>query len=249
MFHQMLATRSLLLNGLRSFSRSLRDVHFSLLGPPCCGKGTQSRLLNQDFDILNVSVGDLLRKEVNQQTTFGEQIKTFMESGELVPSPFLKSLLAPILSNAKGANVLFDGFPRSIEQKQIMDQLLSSLNEELDFVVYLAVSDTTIIDRLNNRFIHPQSGRIYDSSFQKPQKWGVDDLTGEPLVKRFDDTADHLQQRLNTFHECTEPLLAIYEKEGKLLRMENENSKNTYPKLKKVLEEALKKNKEHDIKR
>jgi adenylate kinase len=105
---------------------------------------------------------------------------------------------------------ILDGFPRTVEQAKILDRLLSEQKVSIDKVINLSIDDNLLIKRVTGRLIHPSSGRAYNIYFNPPKVEGKDDVTGEPLVKRGDDTEDKLKTRLNEFHSKTKPVLAYY---------------------------------------
>ena len=178
-----------------------------LIGAPGAGKGTQASFLTKEFEIPQISTGDMLRSAVQAKTELGLQAKDFMNHGKLVPDNLIIDLVKLRVNEEdcqKG--FLLDGFPRTIPQaKAMIDAKIS-----IDFVIEVAVPDHEIIQRLTGRRIHPSSGRIYHITNNPPKKDGIDDITGEPLVLRDDDKESTIIQRLKTYHEQTEPLVNFY---------------------------------------
>jgi adenylate kinase len=178
-----------------------------LIGAPGAGKGTQAAFITKEFDIPQISTGDMLREAVQAKTELGLQAKDFMNQGKLVPDDLIIDLVKLRINKEdckKG--FLLDGFPRTIPQAQAM------IDEDItiDYVIEVAVPDHEIIKRLTGRRIHPASGRIYHIINNPPKKDGFDDITGEPLVLRDDDKESTIIQRLKTYHEQTEPLVNFY---------------------------------------
>ena len=178
-----------------------------LIGAPGAGKGTQAAFITKEFDIPQISTGDMLREAVQAKTELGLQAKDFMNQGKLVPDDLIINLVKLRINKEdckKG--FLLDGFPRTIPQAQAM------IDEDItiDYVIEVAVPDHEIIKRLTGRRIHPASGRIYHIINNPPKKNGFDDITGEPLVLRDDDKESTIIQRLKTYHEKTEPLVKFY---------------------------------------
>jgi adenylate kinase len=178
-----------------------------LIGAPGAGKGTQAAFITKEFDIPQISTGDMLREAVQAKTELGLQAKDFMNQGKLVPDDLIIDLVKLRINKEdckKG--FLLDGFPRTIPQAQAM------IDEDItiDYVIEVAVPDHEIIKRLTGRRIHPASGRIYHITNNPPKKDGFDDITGEPLVLRDDDKESTIIQRLKTYHEQTEPLVNFY---------------------------------------
>ena len=178
-----------------------------LIGAPGAGKGTQAAFITKEFDIPQISTGDMLREAVQAKTELGLQAKDFMNQGKLVPDDLIIDLVKLRINKEdckKG--FLLDGFPRTIPQAQAM------IDEDItiDYVIEVAVPDHEIIKRLTGRRIHPASGRIYHIINNPPKKDGFDDITGEQLVLRDDDKESTIIQRLKTYHEQTEPLVNFY---------------------------------------
>lgn len=178
-----------------------------LIGAPGAGKGTQASFLTKEFEIPQISTGDMLRSAVQAKNELGLQAKDFMNQGKLVPDNLIIDLVKLRVNEEdcqKG--FLLDGFPRTIPQaKAMIDAKIS-----IDFVIEVAVPDHEIIQRLTGRRIHPSSGRIYHITNNPPKKDGIDDITGEPLVLRDDDKESTIIKRLKTYHEQTEPLVNFY---------------------------------------
>ena len=178
-----------------------------LIGAPGAGKGTQASFLTKEFEIPQISTGDMLRSAVQAKNELGLQAKDFMNHGKLVPDNLIIDLVKLRVNEEdcqKG--FLLDGFPRTIPQaKAMIDAKIS-----IDFVIEVAVPDHEIIQRLTGRRIHPSSGRIYHITNNPPKKDGIDDITGEPLVLRDDDKESTIIKRLKTYHEQTEPLVNFY---------------------------------------
>ncbi len=178
-----------------------------LLGAPGAGKGTQAKFICEAYGIPQISTGDMLRAAVKAKTQLGLQAKHVMDAGGLVSDDIIIGLVKDRITHedcAKG--FLFDGFPRTIPQAQSM----VDAGVLIDHVVEIAVDDEEIVSRLSGRRVHPDSGRVYHVLFNKPKKDGVDDVTGEPLVQRDDDTEETVRKRLQIYSEQTSPLIDFY---------------------------------------
>eukprot|EP00300_Choanocystis_sp_HF-7_P032127 c42186_g1_i1.p1 GENE.c42186_g1_i1~~c42186_g1_i1.p1 ORF type:complete len:221 (+),score=54.53 c42186_g1_i1:40-702(+) len=180
-----------------------------LVGPPGGGKGTVCSRLVRDLGMVHIALGNLLRSEVQQGSELGRQISAQMTRGELVDDKVALSVLVAQLRTLQG-NILLDGFPRTRTQAE----LLKTNNVDLSLVLHLNVPDQTIIDRISKRWIHPASGRIYNTEFNPPKVSGIDDVSGEPLTQREDDKAEVVSARLVRYHAEAEPLLGYYERQG-----------------------------------
>ncbi len=178
-----------------------------LLGAPGAGKGTQAAFICKQFDIPQISTGDMLRAAVKAGTAMGIAAKKVMDSGQLVSDEIIIGLVKERLTQADCANgFLFDGFPRTIAQAQAM----KDANVKLDIVLEIDVPFDSIIERMSGRRSHPASGRTYHVKFNPPKTEGLDDVSGEPLVQRDDDKAETVQKRLDVYSAQTRPLVEYY---------------------------------------
>lgn len=179
-----------------------------LLGAPGAGKGTQAKFICEKYDIPQISTGDMLRAAVKAETDLGLLAKKVMDEGGLVSDEIIIGLVKGRISQDDcSSGFLFDGFPRTIPQAQAM----VSAGVEIDDVVEISVVDEEIVARLSGRRVHPGSGRVYHVQFNRPLKEGLDDITGEPLVQRDDDTEETVRKRLEIYHEQTSPLIDFYQ--------------------------------------
>ncbi len=178
-----------------------------LLGAPGAGKGTQAMFIKNEFNIPQISTGDMLRAAVRAGTPVGLEAKKTMDAGELVSDGLIIGLVKErIRQNDCKKGYLFDGFPRTFGQAEAMRQE----GIEIDYVVEIAVDDEEIIKRMSGRRIHPGSGRTYHVIFNPPQQPDIDDVTGEALIQREDDREETVRKRLRVYHAQTSPLIEYY---------------------------------------
>jgi len=178
-----------------------------LLGPPGAGKGTQAAFITRDFNIPQISTGDMLRAAVQAQTAVGIEAKKVMDAGLLVSDDIIINLVRERLKEADCRNgYLFDGFPRTLAQADALKHAAIGL----DFVIEMVVAEEHIIERMSGRRIHPPSGRSYHVRFNPPKTPDVDDMTGEPLVQREDDREETVRHRLSVYQQQTRPLVDYY---------------------------------------
>ncbi|WP_444941157.1 adenylate kinase [Microbulbifer sp. ZKSA004] len=178
-----------------------------LLGAPGAGKGTQAQFITEKFGIPQISTGDMLRAAVKAGTPLGLQAKDVMDAGKLVSDDLIIALVKERIAQedcAKG--FLFDGFPRTIPQAEA----LLEADVHIDHVLEIAVDDEEIVKRLSGRRVHENSGRVYHIVYNPPKAEGVDDVTGEALIQRTDDTEETVRNRLAVYHEQTAPLVGFY---------------------------------------
>ena len=180
-----------------------------LLGAPGAGKGTQAQFICQKFGIPQISTGDMLRAAVKAGTPLGLEAKKVMDAGGLVSDDIIIGLVKERIAQADCVNgFLFDGFPRTIPQAEA----LVKAGVELDAVVEIAVEDEEIVQRIAGRRVHEASGRVYHTVYNPPKIADKDDITGEPLVQRKDDTEETVRHRLSVYHSQTKPLVDFYQK-------------------------------------
>ena len=178
-----------------------------LLGPPGAGKGTQANAVKEEFNIPQISTGDMLRTVVQSGTEKGKALKRIMDTGELVSDELILDIVKDRISADDCRNgYLFDGFPRTTAQADGM----RVNNIDVEYVVEIQVEDQAIINRMSGRRIHPGSGRSYHIVFNPPQVNGKDDLTREPLIQRDDDTEGTVRKRLKVYYTQTAPLIEYY---------------------------------------
>ena len=182
-----------------------------LLGAPGSGKGTQAQAITDRYEIPQISTGDMLRAAVREGTALGLEAKSVMDQGLLVSDEIILGLIRERIAAkdcAKG--FLLDGFPRTIAQADGLE----ALGIGIDAVVEFVVDDEEIVRRMSGRRIHPASGRSYHTLFNPPKKADCDDVTGEPLIQRDDDSEETVRRRLSVYHEQTKPLVGHYQKKS-----------------------------------
>ena len=179
-----------------------------LLGAPGAGKGTQAQFICEQFGVVQISTGDMLRAAVKAGTELGLQAKAVMDTGALVSDEIIIGLVQERIQAPDCARgFLFDGFPRTITQAEA----LVNAGVAIDHVLEIAVADDEIVSRLSGRRVHPASGRIYHVIHNPPAREGCDDLTGEALVQRDDDREETVRKRLSVYHQQTAPLVGFYQ--------------------------------------
>lgn len=221
-------------------SSILRPIRLLLLGAPGAGKGTQTSRILRDFpQISAISSGDLLRQNIKDGTPIGKEVGSIIQAGGLVPDGKIVALIKDELNKqgflSKKASWLLDGFPRTSAQAAVLDSTLASHDSTLNLVVRLDVPEEVILDRIENRWVHVPSGRVYNLTFNPPKEPGKDDVTGEPLSKRPDDNPETFKKRIDAYHNLTLPLLEHYDKHGIVRTVSGETSDIIYPQLKELL--------------
>ncbi len=192
-------------------------VRVVLLGPPGAGKGTQAKLLQEEFGAVQISTGDILRKAVADQTPLGKQASGFISRGALVPDDVIINLVAERLKEKDcEQGFLFDGFPRTIPQAESLDEILKKMGLDLNCVLSVQVPQNVIIERLAGRRTCRKCGAMFHVAFNAPKRSGVCDGCGGELYQRDDDKEQTIAHRLQVYETQTAPLVNYYRERGLL---------------------------------
>ena len=184
-----------------------------LLGAPGAGKGTQAEVICGRFNIPTISTGNIIREALKSGTEMGVRAKSFMDAGKLVPDEVVIGIIKERLANDDCKNgFVLDGFPRTIPQAEALDKM----GIPIDKVIDIEVPDEVIVQRMSGRRVCESCGASYHLLYKKPEVEGKCGKCGGTLVQRKDDHPDTVKERLNVYHEQTEPLKDYYSKQGKL---------------------------------
>eukprot|EP00064_Thunnus_orientalis_P014765 superscaffoldBa00002620_g14812 len=203
-----------------------------IMGPPGSGKGTVSARITKSFGLNHLSSGDILRANINAKTELGLLMKSCIDQGQLVPDDVMSRLILSDLRALKQSSWLLDGFPRTVSQAEALDDAYT-----VDSVINLNVPFQTIKQRLTSRWTHLPSGRVYNIDFNPPK--GFDDVTGEPLVQRDDDTPETVTRRLKAYENQTEPVLEYYRSKGVLETFSGTETNKIWPHVEAFLHKKL----------
>ncbi len=191
-----------------------------LFGPPGVGKGTQAKLLVEEFHSTHISTGDLLREAVKNKTILGLKAKTYMDAGNLVPDEVVIGLIEEVLkSDEARENFILDGFPRTIPQASALDSLFEKLGIRLDSVISFEVDNEEIINRLNQRRLCRGCGRIYTTARINADLKVCPQCGGE-VYQRDDDKPEPVRRRLEVYQQQTQPLIDYYRKTNRLVTID-----------------------------
>ena len=194
-------------------------MNLILLGAPGAGKGTQAEKICEKFNIPAVSTGNIIREALKNGTDMGLKAKSYIDAGKLVPDDVVIGIIKERLAEDDCQNgFILDGFPRTIPQAEALD----NMGIVIDKVVDIEVPDEKIAARLSGRRVCLKCGATYHLEYKKPSKDGICDACGDELVQRKDDSPETVLDRLNVYHEQTEPLKDYYAKTGKLVIVEGQ---------------------------
>lgn len=184
----------------------------ALFGPPGVGKGTQASLLVENLGLTHISTGDILRAAMKSHTPAGEQAREYVTAGKLVPGRIVRVLAEDAIANAGFENIVLDGYPRTIEQAEWLDDFLAANGRKLDTVISIRVPDERIVNRLSKRRINAETGETYHLDHKPPPK----DLDPDLIIQRKDDLPSAILERLQVYREQTKPLEIFFSNQNKL---------------------------------
>jgi len=203
----------------------MSQLNLILLGPPGAGKGTQAERLTDDFNLPYIATGEILRQAVRDETELGRKAKAFMDAGELVPDDIITGVILQALGRSEAQDgFLLDGFPRTVQQADALEQGLADVDRELTAAILIEAPDEEVIRRLSGRRVSVKTGRAYHLEFDPPKHEGRCDVDGSRLVQREDDKPETIVNRLKVYHEQTKPLVQYYEDRGLLRRFDGTRS-------------------------
>jgi adenylate kinase len=191
-----------------------------LLGPPGAGKGTQAKRLAEKLNLPHISTGDILRKNVSEQTALGKEAKDYMEKGLLVPDELVSRMLKErFTSSDTKKGFILDGYPRNLNQADTLEHILNEINTAIDMAVYLDTSDAVIIQRLTGRLVCSRCQANFHVTNMPPKISGVCDKCGGKLFHRTDDSEATVKKRIEVYKKETSSLIKYYEEKGKLTHL------------------------------
>jgi len=203
----------------------MSELNLVLLGPPGSGKGTQGERLSADFRLPYYATGDILRAAVRDETEVGLEAKEYMDRGDLVPDEVIIGVISERVSGEEAKDgFILDGFPRTTGQAEALDEEMKRLGRELTAAVLIDVDDDEVVRRLGGRRTCEDGGHIFHVDFDPPKEDGVCDICGGKLVVRDDDEPEVIRNRLGTYHDKTEPLVAYYDDQSILKRVDGDQT-------------------------
>ncbi len=188
------------------------------LGPPGAGKGTQASKIADRFAVTHASTGDIFRQAVAGGSELGKTVKSYLDEGKLVSDELTAQVVDSMVIDREDSFIL-DGFPRTIVQAELLDEMLDKRQMSLDGVVFFQLSDQEAVERLTGRLVCQGCGQNYHVKFMPPPEEGVCGKCGGDLIVRSDSSMEIVEKRLNEYKEKTEPLVDYYRKQNGLLKI------------------------------
>lgn len=197
-------------------------MNIIFLGAPSCGKGTQAKVISNLYKVNHISTGDLLREKVeNPRDPLGLQIKEIIDKGGLVDDELIMDLIDEKISElTSDEGILFDGFPRTLEQAVLLDQLFQKYGRQIDYVINFELDDRVVLDRISGRLTCVECGKSYHVKFNPPKVENTCDVCCSKLIVRQDDNEKSATVRLANYYALTYPLIDYYKEQGKLVSVD-----------------------------
>ncbi len=183
------------------------------LGPPGAGKGTQAARLAERFGVVHASTGEIFRQAVAEESELGRTVKDYLDGGKLVPDALTSRVVGEMVLD-RTEDYILDGYPRTLQQAQDLDDMLRERGDRLDAVIYFHIDDEEAVRRLTGRLVCAECGANYHREFMRPRVEGVCDKCGGALAVRSDSAEDVVRERLREYHLKTQPLVQFYRERG-----------------------------------
>ena len=197
-------------------------MNIIFLGAPSCGKGTQAKVVTKKYKVNHISTGELLReKSLDPRDPLGLQIKELIDAGCFVSDDIIMDVIRDKLNSfTSDEGILFDGFPRTVEQAKLLDQLFQKQGRKIDYVINFEIDDRVVLERIRGRRTCPECGMSYHVEFNPPKIKDTCDVCGSKLIIRKDDNLDSGRIRLTNYYTLTYPIIDYYKEQGKLVSID-----------------------------
>jgi len=200
-------------------------MNLVFLGPPGAGKGTYAKRLVEKYNIPHISTGDIFREAIAKGTELGKKVQDIVNSGNLVPDELTNALVEERLKQPDCANgFILDGYPRTLNQAQALDSMLSAMGKTLDGAIYFEVDEETVVQRISTRRMCSKCGKVYNLITLPPKQDGICDDCGGQLIQREDDKEEVVRSRYRVYIEKTSPLIEYYRNQNKLFTLDGRKS-------------------------
>jgi adenylate kinase len=214
-------------------------MNLIILGLPAAGKGTQAKNISEEYNLVHIATGDILRRAVTDSRQ-GKVIRKYLDTGKLIPDEMIIEIVKEHLLEIGTSGIIFDGFPRNLKQAEALEEIFKEMGKRLDLVLYMEVKEAEIIRRISGRRVCQNCGESYHLDYRPPRKAGICDQCGGKLIQRSDDDEEIVRKRIKLHSQLLAQLITYYDEKGILQSVDSHGKiEEVFDRLKRVIEVNL----------